>query len=198
MRTRARGLARKQNLTVEEVLAGVARRRANSYDIFLSQTIRDAEIVLGVYDFLTEMGFTVFCDWIAAPEAHRYAVTPSNAAFIRTTMSTSASLLFLDTENADQSLWMCWELGWFDGQNGHVAVLPVVNDERKYYRGREFLGLYPYIEVDENGQLNVVRPPATSRRGITLFEAPNSKSFDRWKLEGEEFMRPRSIEHWSV
>lgn len=198
MRTRARGLARKQNLTVEEVLAGVARRRANTYDIFLSQTIRDAEIVLGVYDFLTEMGFTVFCDWIAAPEAHRCAVTPSNAAFIRTTMSTSASLLFLDTENADQSLWMSWELGWFDGQNGHVAVLPVVNDERQYYRGREFLGLYPYIEVDENGQLKVVRPPATSLRGITLFEAPNSKSFDRWKLEGEEFMRPRMIEHWSV
>lgn len=198
MRTRARRLARARGLSVEEALAGVARSRANNYDIFLSQTIRDAEIVLGIYDFLTEMGFTVFCDWIAAPEVARDTVTPSNAALIRAIMSRSASLLFLDTENADQSLWMCWELGWFDAKNGHVAVLPVVTGERRYYRGREFLGLYPYIEVDENGQLKVVRPSATSRQGITLFEAPNSKSFDHWKIESEEFMRPRIIENWSA
>ena len=104
--------------------------------MFMSQTIRDAEIVLGVYDLLTEMGYCVFCDWIAAPEAHRDAVTPANAALIRAVMATSASLLFLDTDSAAQSLWMCRELGWFDGQNGHVAVLPVLADDQKRYRGR--------------------------------------------------------------
>jgi hypothetical protein len=91
---------------------------------------------------------------------------------------------------------MCWELGWFDGQNGHVAILPVLADDQKHYRGREFLGLYPYVEIDGDGRLKVVRPSATNRHGVTLFEAPNSTSFDRWKNEGEGFMRPRTIENW--
>ena len=43
------------------------------------------------------MGYSVFCDWIAAPEAHRDAVSPANAAFIRAVTATSTSLLFLDT-----------------------------------------------------------------------------------------------------
>lgn len=50
------------------------------------------------------MGSSVFCDWIAAPEAHRDAVIPANAALIRAVMATSASLVFLDTEGAAQSL----------------------------------------------------------------------------------------------
>lgn len=194
LRARARHRAHAEGVSVDELLARIARKRSPRYDIFLSQTTRDAEIVLGVYDLLTEMGYSVFCDWITAPETHRDDVTPANAAFIRTVMGISASLLFLDTEGSAQSLWMCWELGWFDGQNGHVAVLPILPDDQKYYRAREFLGLYPYIKVDKNGQLEVVRPPATNRHGITLFQAPNTKSFDRWKDEGEGFMRPRVIE----
>ncbi len=95
MRARARRRARAEGVSVDEALASVARRRDASYDIFMSQTIRDAEIVLGVYDLLTEMGYRVFCDWIAAPEAHRDAVTPANAAFIRAVMAASTSLLFL-------------------------------------------------------------------------------------------------------
>ena len=76
MRARARRRARAEGVSVDETLASVARKQAASYDIFMSQTIRDAEIVLGVYDLLTEMGYNVFCDWIAAPEARRDAVTP--------------------------------------------------------------------------------------------------------------------------
>jgi len=196
MRGRARRRARDEGVSVDETLAGVARRQAANYDIFMSQTIRDAEIVLGVYDLLTEMGYSVFCDWIAAPEADREAVTPASAACIRAVMATSASLLFLDTDGAAQSLWMCWELGWFDGQNGHVAVLPVLAGDQQYYRGREFLGLYPYVEIDEGGRLKVVRPAATNPHGVTLFEAPNSTTFDRWKNKDEGFMRPRTIENW--
>lgn len=195
MRARARRRAHGGGLSVERTLAEVAGREASRYDIFLSQTIRDAEIVLGVFDLLTELGFTVFCDWIVEPTAQRDAVTPANAAFIRGVMAKSATLLFLDTEGAEQSLWMCWEIGWFDGENGHVAVLPVLAGDQKHYRGREFLGLYPYIEVDADGRLKVIRPAATNRHGLTMFEAPNSRTFGSWMEESEGFMRPRVIEY---
>ena len=111
VRARARRRASAQGISIAEALRQVARQRLARYDIFLSQTIRDAEMVLGVYDLLTSVGYTVFCDWIEAPEAHRNQVTPANAAFIRATMSVSDTLLFLDTRGADVARspsFRCW------------------------------------------------------------------------------------------
>lgn len=196
IRARAQRRARSEGVSVEEALRRVARQRRTRYDIFLSQTIRDAEIVLGVYDLLTEMRYVVFCDWIDVPEMGRAGVTPANAEVIRDTMSISDTMLFLDTENADQSLWMCWELGWFDGAKGLVGILPVLSDDERYYRGREFLGLYPYVEIDDEAGLKVVRPVVASRSGFMLFEAPNSRSFDGWRGGTCDFMRPRVFDPW--
>lgn len=196
IRARARRRAASVGLDVDKALEGVARRQAERYDIFLSQTIRDAEIVFGVYDLLTEKGYVVFCDWIAAPNTDRSKVTPTNAQIIRSVMGVSDTLLFLDTEQADQSLWMCWELGWFDGENGHVAILPVLPDDNRYYRGREFLGLYPYVEIDEHGALKIVRPPAVSPYGVMVFEAPNTASFDWWRNDKTAWLRPRTFEQF--
>lgn len=191
IRARALRRAGALGISVEEALGSAARQRMSRYDIFLSQTIRDAEIVLGVYDLLTSAGYSVFCDWIEAPDTDRSKVTPANAALIRATMGVSDTLLFLDTKGADQSLWMCWELGWFDGGRGPVAVLPVLTEGERYYRGREFLGLYPYIEVDEDGRIKVVRPVVAGPSGIMVFEAPNWRSFESWRSDPRDFMRPR-------
>lgn len=191
IRARAVRRAAALGISVAEALSSAARQRLSRYDIFLSQTIRDAEIVLGVYDLLTSAGYSVFCDWIEVPDTDRSQVTPANAALIRAAMGVSDTLLYLDTEGAVQSLWMCWELGWFDGGRGPVGVLPVLDEGERYYRGREFLGLYPYIEVDEDGRLKVVRPVVASPSGIMMFEAPNWRSFESWRSDPRDYMRPR-------
>lgn len=196
IRARAQRRVRAEGGSIEDALRRVIRQRQAHYDIFLSQTIRDPEIVLGVYDLLTELGYSVFCDWIQAPDIDRGEVTPANAAFVRKMMAISDTLLFLDTEGADQSLWMCWELGWFDGAGGPVGILPILLDHQQYYRGREFLGLYPYIEVDSDGNLKVIRPVITGPTGITIIEAPNSRSFDSWRSDPGDFMRPRAWDEW--
>ena len=193
LRARAMHRAAQQGTTVAEALDRAASQRAAHYDIFLSQTIRDAEIVLGVYDLLTCAGYKVFCDWIEAPKSDRSKVTPANASFVRSIMCISDTLLFLDTEGAAQSLWMCWELGWFDAAKGTVGVLPVLREGEHYYRGREFLGLYPYIELDDEGRLKVVRPVVVGPSGIMLFEAPNFRSFESWRSNPRDFMRPRVV-----
>lgn len=195
VRRRARQRARAKGMTPEDALKRIAAKSHDRYDIFLSQTIRDAEIVLGVYDILTDLGYAVFCDWVDSHEFDREEVTPANAMFIRDVMGRSATLLFIDTQGARQSQWMCWELGWFDGENGHVAVLPVLPDGTSYYQGREFLGLYPVVEVGEDGNLIVVRPAAVTRFGL-MFEAPNSRRFDRWAGTAGDDMRPRVYEKW--
>lgn len=196
IRDRARRRAQAGRVTVEEALQALARRRRDRYDIFLSQTIRDAEIVLGVYDVLAEAGYTVFCDWIEAPLRDRHEVSPANAAFVRAVMGICDTLLFIDSPGASQSLWMSWELGWFDGARGPVAILPVASGHSCHYYGREFLSLYPYVTLDENGHLSVVRPAVTSPAGLTIFEAPNSTSFDSWRSDPHDRMRPRSYGTW--
>tara|TARA_R110002094_G_scaffold219664_1_gene191771 strand:- start:77 stop:697 length:621 start_codon:yes stop_codon:yes gene_type:complete len=196
IRSRAQHRAKREGTTVEEAMRRVSRRQQSQYDIFLSQTIQDAEIVLGVYDYLTEKGFVVFCDWIAAPDTDRNEVTPVNAAFIRETMNTCDTLLFLDTDSADQSQWMCWELGWFDGRRGPVGVLPILKDGEHHYRGREFLGLYPYVEEGENGELKIVRPVVAGPNGIMIIGAPNSRNFESWRMDLHDHMRPRAIGAW--
>lgn len=191
IRTRARQRATAQGISISEALKRAAHQRLGRYDIFMSQTIRDAEIVLGVYDLLTKAGYHVFCDWVEAPEADRSQVTPANAAFVRATMSVSDTLLFIDTAGAAQSLWMCWELGWFDAAKGTVGVLPILGEGEQCYRGREFLGLYPYVEFDENGRLKIVRPVVADPSGIMMIEAPNSRSFESWRSDPRDYMRPR-------
>lgn len=168
VRQRATARARSKGLTVETALRRVARTDKERYDVFLSQTIKDREIVYGVYAILTEdLGLTVFCDWIEAPDTDRANVTPENAHYIRQKLRRSDSLLFLDTHNADQSKWMCWELGWFDAAKGKVGVLPVVRNATDPYRGREFLGLYPVVEIDSMQKLKVSATPELLRRIMT-------------------------------
>ncbi len=194
VRDRAERYARQRSQTAEQVLGALSKSRLSRYDIFLSQTIRDAEIVLGVYLYLTEKGYKVFCDWIAAPEVDRSEVSPANAAFVRKMMGISDSLMFLDTQQADQSLWMCWELGWFDGSNGKVCIVPVLRASKEY-RAREFLGLYPYLQVDAIGRLHLKRPIVTSPAGLVVFEAPNSRGLDIWLKDDDPF-RARAAGVW--
>jgi len=193
VRERARRRTQAEGVTAEYSLRRIASVQRLRYDIFLSQTIRDAEIVLGVYEMLTELGYTVFCDWIEAPDTDRSRVTPATAAWVKRKMSVSETMLFLDTQGAEQSRWMCWELGWFDGKNGHVAVLPVVPDNVTYYAGREFLALYPVVEIDVDGDIKIARPPAMDGHGTIEFSAPNSQTFRRWQQGSPEFARPKPV-----
>ena len=42
---------------------------------------------------------------------------------------------------------MPWELGYFDGLKGKVAILPIVDTPTftEDYKGQEYLGLYYYV-----------------------------------------------------
>lgn len=164
VRRRARARAQVRGGTVEASLRAEARKDMARYDVFLSQTIHDRELVYGVYAIMTEdLGLTVFCDWIEAPGTDRANVTPENARYVRDRMGRSDTLLFLDTPKADQSKWMCWGIGWFDAAKGKVGVLPVVRDAGDPYRGREFLGLYPVVELEAGREPQVRISPELLR-----------------------------------
>jgi hypothetical protein len=96
-----------------------------SYDVFLSHSVKDAELILGMKGLIEDLGYSVYVDWIDDPEFDRMNVSKNTAKKLRDRMNSSKSLFFVTTENADNSKWMPWECGYFDGIKEKVAIIPV-------------------------------------------------------------------------
>jgi len=117
------------------------------FDIFLSHSLKDAELILGVKLILEKQGLKVYVDWQDDPQATRDNVTSETAELLRVRMKQSKSLIYIATSNSSDSKWMPWELGYFDGySNGSVGILPLLEYSSSSFKGQEYLGLYPVIE----------------------------------------------------
>jgi len=146
-------------------------------DIFLSHAYADREIILGVALMIEDLGYTVYVDWRDDPYLDRTKVTPETAAKLKARMKSSRCLFYSTTANASDSKWMPWELGYKDGENTRVAVLPIAQSVTSSYRGQEYLGIYPYVDSanDTEGKKRL-----WIRRSSTCYV-----HFDSW-LKGSE------------
>ena len=147
------GASSKYSRIVKGVTDAALEQSSNNkqYDIFLSHSYSDRETVLQVNYFLEEvMGLDVFVDWIEKPNLDRSSVTPRTATEMRDVMNRCATLVFVISTTSSSSKWMPWELGYSDAKHGRVAVLPIADSASVVatYRNQEFVGIYPYIEVD--------------------------------------------------
>lgn len=123
-----------------------------TFDIFISHRFLDARYILMLRDYLQALGYSVFVDWIEKPELDREKVTKKTAAYLRKVMDRCVSLLFAVSEDSPASKWMPWELGYFDGRGGPVAIVPITErtTRSETYRGQEYLGLYPYVTMEKD------------------------------------------------
>ncbi|MCG3808188.1 toll/interleukin-1 receptor domain-containing protein [Psychrobacter sp. Ps4] len=121
------------------------------YDIFLSHAFLDAEAIDGLRVVLKEAGFSVYVDWYEDSHLERGKVTKETAVVIRKRMQSCKTLIFAITENSEDSRWMLWELGYFDGLKDKVAVLGLIENSGDSFRGQEFLELYPFVERHDLG-----------------------------------------------
>lgn len=119
-----------------------------TYDIFLSHSSTDAALVAGLKLELEDLGYSVYVDWIEDPKLSRANVTKETALVLQARMKQCKSLLYAFSENAVNSKWMPWELGYFDGIKGTVAVLPISRTSKSNFQGSEYLGIYYYIQID--------------------------------------------------
>lgn len=139
------------SVVITEMVANSERSRQGGqvFDVFLSHSSKDAELVLGVKRLLEEQGRSVYIDWIDDPQLDRTKVTPDTADTLRKRMRSCKSLFFVDTTGSIGSSWMPWECGYFDAlRNSRVAILPVRENAQSDYAGREFLGLYYYATIE--------------------------------------------------
>jgi hypothetical protein len=148
-------------------------KQIQSYDVFLSHSMEDAELILGIKSIIEDLGYSVYVDWINDTELDRNQVSKETAKKLKDRMNSSKSLFFVTTKNADNSRWMPWECGYFDGKKEKVAIVPV--KEKSFtneYVGQEYLGLYPYIIKHRAKNGNEML--------YVLYNENDSESYDDW------------------
>lgn len=133
----------------EIVLANDARDASGNhvYDIFLSHSFLDARIIYGLKLELERRNYSVYVYW-AEEGLPKQPVNAGTADRLRRRMRSCKCLLYAASENSPGSKWMPWELGYFDGIKGTVAILPIAQGTDYYFTGfknQEYLDLYPYI-----------------------------------------------------
>ena len=119
---------------------------SETYDVFLSHSYEDARIVKVIKEMLEESGFKVYVDWIEDEHLDRGRVTSNTASILRRRMDRCSSLIYLTSQSAESSLWMPWELGYMDARTAKVVVAPILGEDEDF-EGREYLGLYPYLDL---------------------------------------------------
>lgn len=155
------------------------------FDIFLSHAVRDSELVLGLKEILEATGRVVYIDWIDDPALDRSQVSGRTAEVLRRRMRESDSLLYLHTRYSQVSRWMPWELGFFDGLKGNVAILPVIPDGgRLDFEREEFLQIYPKVDV-----IDVTGTPSLHVNRARRTESGDYLSFNAW-LKSPDKLRP--------
>jgi hypothetical protein len=117
------------------------------YDVFLSHSYDDGEMILGVKRVIEDLGLTVYVDWLEDAKLDRSKVTVATAAILRARMRACNSLIYVHSSNSPDSAWMPWELGYFDGfKPSQVWILPLVSESDAEFKGQEYLGLYPTVD----------------------------------------------------
>lgn len=122
------------------------------YDVFVSHSSLDAEVVLGLKLKLEDHGLRVYVDWIDDPALDRSRVTAKTAQTLRDRMGACHALFYAHSANSVSSKWMPWELGYFDGLGGRVAIVPFTETRQETFAGQEYLGLYPYVDEAPSSQ----------------------------------------------
>ena len=145
----ARAAAQSATTRVQKSASTVLREEArsassrSSFDVFLSHSFDDAEVILGVKKLLETLGLSVYVDWIDDAALDRSTVSSATAKVLRARLRSSTSLVYAHSANATNSKWMPWELGYFDGfRPNFVWVLPLVTSYDSEFKGQEYVGIY--------------------------------------------------------
>ena len=119
------------------------------FGFFLSHSYEDARIIIGVKEIVQmQTGQSVYVDWVEDSQLSREQVTAATADVLRKRMGHCKFMLYATSKASPNSKWMPWELGYFDGiRPGKIRILPIVESSNNTFRGIEYLGLYPTLEM---------------------------------------------------
>ncbi|MDY4789749.1 MAG: toll/interleukin-1 receptor domain-containing protein [Bacteroidales bacterium] len=124
--------------------------------VFISHKHSDLEELRGYIGFF-EKQYKV-ATYIDSEDPNMPTYTSRETAEkIKDVIKSCNKFLLLATEDAIESKWCNWELGFGDANKylDNIAIIPIMkNSRRKYeYKGNEYLKLYPYVTYFDGSEL---------------------------------------------
>ena len=115
-----------ENNQVRAVLESATQsfEQTANYDIFLSHSFNDVQLILGVKLTLEDLGYSVYVDWINDQQLDRTHVNESTANILRERMCSCKSLFYVTTENQKN----------LNGCLGNVVILMVIKEKSLFYQ----------------------------------------------------------------
>lgn len=130
----------------EKLLENRKYNSREKYDLFISHSYMDKELVEVLYNKFEEAGYKVYIDWKEKTLQDRENVSAETARQLKLRMNNCTGLSYIATSNIVNSKWCPWELGYADGKKNKAAILPITKEKTYEYKGIEYLGIYPYID----------------------------------------------------
>ncbi len=118
-----------------------------TYDIFLCHSTDDHEEIRALKAFYENQGKRAYVAEIDDPGISSNGINKHTARTLQNRMMHSEELYYILSKNSQDSTWMPWEVGFFDGKKSgiKIKVVPIV-DEHDYeildFPGHEYLELY--------------------------------------------------------
>lgn len=121
----------------------------DSITVFLSHKHGEEEILKKVVKLMNGLGVTVYLDW--EDEDMPIETSGKTAMKIKEKIVSNKKFILLATDDAINSKWCNWELGYGDSIKylEHIAIMPIVDNDGSW-PGNEYLQIYPVIKTEYN------------------------------------------------
>lgn len=132
--------------------------------VFLCHSRRDAGLVKGLVNLLSEAGWDAYIDWSDT----EIPPTPNRetAARLQKKIIELEYFLYLATPSSKESRWCPWEIGYANGTKHIEKIIVCPTTDGNVTHGSEYLELYRRLDVSSSRQLSVWQPGMT--RGIPV------------------------------
>lgn len=122
------------------------------YNVFMSHSSRDKDIVLDLVAHLNSLDYAVYVDWISDREdMDREKTNADTAMVLLERMKQSNALMVIQTQDASVSPWVAWEIGFYLSTGKKICVYDVGGPSAYI---PEFMRMHPKVR-DIEGQLLV-------------------------------------------
>ncbi|ENZ02556.1 hypothetical protein HMPREF1092_01791 [Clostridium thermobutyricum] len=112
-------------------------QKLKEYDFFISHSSLDHKAIQILIKELNKNSKNIYCDWINDTDyLKRNLVGDATKAIIEKRLEQSKNLLFVRSENSEQSNWVKYELNYFNSLNKRIYVIDkanILNGNFSYY-----------------------------------------------------------------
>lgn len=120
--------------------------QSKKYDIFLSHSSSNKELLLELKSLLNSLDFNVYIDWVNDIDALKRTLTNADTAqVIIERLKSCNALIFVYSEESLKSLWTPWEIGYFHSLKNKIGVY--YPNESDISETPAYIGIYPKVKM---------------------------------------------------